>query len=154
MIDLLAGAYRAAINKGLVRHYGGFVLAGVCALATDTAMLALLTRGAGLSPFVARPFGIAVAMVVSWLINRTITFSSPNRPSFVEFSKFAGVSFTSQVVNYSVFAGLLLAFPKLVPELALFLACFVSMFVSYAGFRFGVFGAAGPRAASAREGER
>ena len=33
------------------------------------------------------------------------------------------------------------------PELALFLACFVSMFVSYAGFRFGVFGARRPAAA-------
>ena len=58
----------------------------------------------------------------------------------LEFSKFAGVSVTSQLVNYAVFAGLLLALPTLIPELALFLACFVSMFVSYAGFRFGVFG--------------
>ena len=139
MIDWLAGAWRAAIASGRARHYGGFVLAGVAALATDTAMLALLTRWAGLSPFVARPFGIACAMVVSWLINRTITFQADAPPSVPEFSKFAGVSVTSQVVNYAVFASLLLAFPKLVPELALFLACFVSMFVSYTGFRFGVF---------------
>ena len=140
MIDGMTGAWRAAIAGGHMRHYGGFVLAGLTALATDTAMLALLTRVAGLSPFVARPFGIACAMVVSWLINRTVAFKADAPPSVAEFTKFAGVSVTSQIVNYTVFASLLLAFPRLIPELALFLACFVSMFVSYAGFRFGVFG--------------
>jgi putative flippase GtrA len=145
MIGTVRGLWRVAINRGYVRHYGGFVLAGVAALVVDTVMLALLTRGAGASPFVARPFGIAMAMVVSFLINRTVTFQAPGRPSFVELSRFAGVSITSQVVNYAVFAGLLVLWPRLVPELALFLACFVSMFVSYVGFRFGVFGAAGPK---------
>lgn len=125
-----------------VRHYGGFVLAGLSALATDTAVLALLTRVFAVSPFIARPFGIAIAMVVSWLINRTVAFQASTPPSFAEFGRFAGVSLTSQLVNYSVFAGLLLFVPGLMPEIALFLASFVSMFVSYVGFRFGVFTAA------------
>lgn len=143
MIERLQRWRRAAINAGYVRHYGGFVLAGVCALATDTAILAVLTRILGISPFLARPVGIAVAMVVSWQINRNITFQTRNRPSFTEFSRFAGVSITSQIVNYCVFAALLIAFPILMPELALLMACFVSMFVSYVGFRFGVFESAG-----------
>ncbi len=149
MIERLRLMRRAAIDSGYARHYGGFVLAGLSALATDTAVLSLLTRVAGLSPFVARPFGIALAMVVSWAINRSLTFAADKPPSLVEFSRFAGVSITSQIVNYSVFAALLLAVPRLMPELALLMACFVSMFVSYIGFRYGVFGAAGPRA---REG--
>ncbi len=140
MTQTLSSRWRSAVAGGAVRHYGGFLLAGLSALATDTCMLMLLTRWFGVSPFIARPFGIALAMIVSWLINRTITFSTVTPPSLVEFSKFAGVSITSQLVNYAVFAGLLLAIPTLIPELALFFACFVSMFVSYAGFRFGVFG--------------
>lgn len=139
MIAALVDRGRKVLASGNGRHYGGFVLAGVAALATDTGMLTLLTRMFGLSPFVARPFGIACAMVVSWLINRTVTFATTSPASLAEFSRFAGVSVTSQIVNYSVFAVLLLAFPVLAPELALFLACFVSMFVSYTGFRFGVF---------------
>lgn len=145
MIDAVSAFWRTAINRGWVRHYGGFLLAGVCALIIDTAILALLTRIAGIGPLLARPFGIACAMVVSFLINRSVTFQAPGRPSFVEFSRFAGVSITSQIVNYATFALLLVTFPRLVPEIALFLACFVSMFVSYTGFRFGVFGARGPR---------
>lgn len=133
----------AGINPDQVRHYGGFVLAGVMALTADAAVLLALTRLTGMSPFLARPVGIVFAMVVSWWINRTITFATPQPPSFAEFGKFAAVSVTSQCVNYSVFAAILLAFPGTEPVLALFLACFVSMFVSYTGFRFGVFGTSG-----------
>lgn len=153
MIGNLVTRGRMALASGHMRHYGGFVLAGVSAFATDTTILALLTRLGGLSPFLARPFGIVCAMVVSWLINRTVTFQATTSPSLIEFSKFAGVSITSQIVNYAVFAGLLLTFPVLAPELALFLACFVSMFVSYAGFRFGVFGKPGAKPGG-REDER
>lgn len=150
MIGTVRGLWRTTINRGYLRHYGGFVLAGISALAVDTAVLAMLTRALGLSPFIARPFGIALAMVVSFLINRSVTFQAPGQPSFVEFSRFAGVSITSQLVNYMVFATLLVLLPQLVPELALLMACLVSMFVSYIGFRFGVFGAAGPRARETR----
>jgi putative flippase GtrA len=139
MSKLSPGTWSADEARAAARHYGGFVLAGLSALAVDTSVLTVLTRVAGLSPFVARPFGIGLAMVVSWLINRTITFNARTPPNLVEFSKFAGVSITSQMVNYGVFAALLLAFPVLMPEIALLLACSVSMFVSYAGFRFGVF---------------
>lgn len=151
MIESLKVRGREALASGAARHYGGFVFAGLSALATDTAVLVLLTRWAGMSPFIARPFGIACAMVVSWLINRTVTFRADLPPSIDEFSRFAGVSVTSQIVNYGVFATLLLAFPALMPELALLLACFVSMFVSYAGFRFGVFRKSGMEREGSRE---
>lgn len=145
MIDTLLSAGRTAIANGQARHYGGFVLAGLSALAADTIVLSLLTRVTGLSPFLARPIGIAFAMVVSWTINRRITFQATAPPSLAEFSRFAAVSLTSQFVNYSVFAMILLAHPTLAPEIALFAACFVSMFVSYVGFRFGVFRGDGAR---------
>jgi putative flippase GtrA len=130
---------RRAIASGDVRHYGGFVLAGLAALATDASVLVILTWGAGQSPLLARPIGIMLAMLVSWSINRTVTFSAKAPPSFREFGKFAAVSWTSQAVNYAIFAGVLLSWPETAPLVALILACFVSMFVSYAGFRFGVF---------------
>ncbi|HUS98011.1 MAG TPA: GtrA family protein [Hyphomicrobiaceae bacterium] len=122
-----------------LRHYGGFVLAGICALTTDAAILELLRHGFGLNPLLARVPSIGGAMVVSWLINRTITFAAATPPTLKEFAKFAGVSWLSQAVNYSVYAIVLLANPGLWPVLALVAASLVSMFVSYAGFRFGVF---------------
>jgi putative flippase GtrA len=127
-------------GPGAARHYGGFLAAGLAALATDALVLTLLTRGAGLSPFLARLFAIAVAMVVSWRINRRVTFAVAAPPSLAEFARFAGVSWAAQAVNYAVFALLLLARPATEPVAALIAASIVAMVVSYVGFRFGVFG--------------
>jgi putative flippase GtrA len=121
------------------RHYGGFVLAGGLAFATDASILEALTRFAGMSPFLARPFGICAGMVVSWLINRTVTFAMHTPPHVSEFLKFAAVAWSAQAVNYLVFAAILLAVPATLPFIALVCACFVAMFFSYTGYRFGVF---------------
>jgi len=124
---------------GRVRHVGGFILGGVAALLVDLAVLEVLTRGAGLSPFIARVPAIAIAMVVSWLINRTITFAVTTPPKVSEFAKFAAVSWIAQAVNYAAFASLLLMFPSLPPAAAVILGCGPAVAVAYAGFRFGVF---------------
>lgn len=133
---------RAPIDGGVpgaTRHWGGFLLGGILALVTDAGVLQLLTAGAGLDPLLARPVAISVAMVVSFLVNRTITFAMPGRPTLAEFGQFAAVSWTAQAINYAVFAAVLLAMPGVHPLAALIAASLVSMIVSYVGFRFGVF---------------
>ena len=121
------------------RHFGGFLLAGTCALATDAAILQALTVLAGIPALVARALSILCAMVVSWLINRTVTFAHPTPPSLAEFGRFAAVSWLAQAVNYAIFAAILLLRPATHPVAALVAASLVAMFVSYAGFRYGVF---------------
>lgn len=133
-----------------LRHYGGFVLGGVLALCTDAAVMEILRHVFGLDPYLARLPGIATAMVVSWLVNRTITFAATYPPTFREFAKFAAVSWVAQAVNYAVFATILLVRPQTWPVVALLAAVFVAMFVSYAGFRFGVFGATPPKPTGVR----
>jgi putative flippase GtrA len=109
-------------------------------------------RFVGLDALLARPFAIGVAMVVSWFINRTVTFAVEAPPSLREFGRFAAVSWTSQVVNYLVFAAILVARPATPPLLALVLASLVAMFLSYFGFRYGVF-RHGPRPPSRPTGQ-
>jgi putative flippase GtrA len=121
------------------RHFGGFVLAGVLAFATDAGVLKLLTATTALGPFVARPIAIILAMMVSWGINRTITFAESKPPSWSEFVKFAAASFGGQVINYLVFAAILTLRPATDTTLAIAAASGVAMFAAYAGFRFGVF---------------
>lgn len=122
-----------------LRHYGGFVFAGLSALVTDAAILQLLTQGAGLGPLVARPVGIACALIVSWWINRSIAFGIAAPPTWAEFGKFTIASAAAFTVNYLVFAAILLAYPAVHPVLAIVFASVISMFVSYAGYRLGVF---------------
>ena len=122
-----------------LRHYGGFVLAGIVALITDVVVLQTVTWLFALSVIVVRPLSIAVAMIVSWLINRTVTFAYRHPPSVAEFLRFAAVSWFAQFVNYVLFVAVLLLRPETHPIAAIIIASLVAMFVSYAGFRYGVF---------------
>ncbi|MFY0610905.1 MAG: GtrA family protein [Hyphomicrobiaceae bacterium] len=123
-----------------LRHYGGFVAAGVVALAVDAVVLTVLMKMFGMSPFVARLFSISAAMVCSWQINRRVTFAVTAPPTLNEFGRFAAVSWGAQAVNYGVFAAVLVWWPSTAPVIALVAGSLIAMFVSYAGFRFGVFG--------------
>ncbi|MCL4767592.1 MAG: GtrA family protein [Hyphomicrobiaceae bacterium] len=129
---------RCGNRVGPMRHYGGFVLAGLLALATDGLVLVGLAR-AGWHPIAARPLAIAIAMVVSWLVNRRLTFAMPGPPTLREYARFAAVSWSAQAVNYLVFGAILIGRPATPVLLALVLASLVAMFVSYFGFRHGVF---------------
>lgn len=139
MLNWIAKARADLLTPGGIRHYGGFVLAAVLAFITDAGILEMLTRLAGMSPFLARPIGIFFAMIVSWWVNRVVTFAMTTPARASEFVRFAAVSGTAQMINYIVFSIILLAVPATAPLTALVLACFVSMFVSYTGYRFGVF---------------
>lgn len=110
-------------------------------MAVDAGLLEALTRFAGLGPLAARPISILGAMVVSWAINRRVTFAVAAAPSWAEFARFAVASAASISVNYLVFAAILAVFPgiRAYPSVAIVPASMVSMFVSYVGFRFGAF---------------
>lgn len=131
------------------RHYGGFLAGGVLAFLTDITVLHLLVDDVGISPFVARVFSIAVAMVVSWLMHRTFTFEAARPPSLKEFGNFAAVAWSAQAVNYLVYSGVLITFahwavgmsPVPISDKTFAALCgsAVAMVFSYSGFRFGVF---------------
>jgi putative flippase GtrA len=121
------------------RHWGGFLLAGTAAYLVDSAVLMLLSHGLGLPVLVARLVAISVAMVVSWLINRRITFAAVEGASLHEFARFAAVSWTAAALNYVIFAGLIVFLPGLHPVLAIAIASLFAMALSYAGMRFRVF---------------
>lgn len=133
-------AHPKGFDHNLARHGAGFIASGLIALCVDAGTTSLLTRGVGLSAFIARPVGIGVAMVVAWACHRRLTFDVQAAPSLSEFASYAAVAWSAAAVNYVIYAAILLALPALAPELALVASSLVSMVVSYLGMRFGVFG--------------
>jgi putative flippase GtrA len=121
------------------RQGAGFAISGAIAFATDAAVLATLTRGFGVDPFVARIGAIGVAMIAGYFAHRRLTFAVDSPPSLIEFAKFAGVASGGAALNYAIYAGVLLAAPQIEPLLALAIASIVAMAASYLGYRFGVF---------------
>lgn len=130
---------RSVTARSRIRHIVCFVGAGLTAFAIDAGILVLLTRGAGLSPFLARIPAIAVAMTAAWLINRTLTFRFPASPSIAEFLRYAAASAGAICVNYAVYASVLLLWPRLLPVEALVFGSAAAALVSYAGYRFFAF---------------
>ncbi len=128
-----------APQSNWLRHSAGFVASGIIALVVDLAVTSLLVRCFGVSAFLARPPGIAVAIVVAWACHRRLTFAVMVPPSLSEFLKYATVASSAAGVNYAIYVGLLLAMPTLATEVALCGASVASLIVSYVGMRFGVF---------------
>lgn len=125
--------------KSKIRHGAGFIASGGLAFITDAGILAVLTRGAGLDPFSARIIAIACAMIVAFFAHRRLTFAVKDPPTFTQFGKFLSVAITASIINYAIYAGILLMRPGSEPLLALVAATAISMIVSYVGMRFGVF---------------
>lgn len=122
-----------------LRHFGGFVLAGGTAFVTDVLVFHALTSLAGVNLLIARLLSISVAMVVSFLINRRVTFAMPGAPKLSEFLRFAAVGWMSSGLNYAVFASIMLARSQTPPLYAIILATAVAMVTSYLGMRLAVF---------------
>jgi putative flippase GtrA len=125
--------------RSKIQHGAGFIASGGLAFVTDASILAILTRGAGLDPFSARIIAIACAMIVGFFAHRRLTFAVTEPPTWAQFTKFIGVATTASIVNYAIYAGILVLRPGSEPLIALVIATALSMFVSYFGMRLGVF---------------
>jgi putative flippase GtrA len=126
-------------KRGLVEHGVGFVASGALAFLVDMGVLSALTRGLGVSPFVARPIGIVLAMCVGWMAHRRLTFAVQASPTLAEFAKYVGVAWLAAAINYGLFSLGLWILPTQAPEFMLVASSLGAMTVSYIGMRYGVF---------------
>ncbi|MGQ0455717.1 MAG: GtrA family protein [Hyphomicrobium sp.] len=117
----------------------GFVASGALAFAADASALAALTSGLALDPLLARIPAIAFAITIAYFAHRRLTFSVSNPPSFREFAKFASVASGVAILNYAVYAGIILAFDGVAPLVALLASSALAMIASFVGYCYGVF---------------
>ncbi|MHA1157541.1 MAG: GtrA family protein [Alphaproteobacteria bacterium] len=122
-----------------LRHYAGFLASGGIAFLVDAGITTLLIHFAGFDPFTARIAGVLVAMVAAWLMHRRFTFNVSAPPSVAEFSRFATVAWSANLLNYIVYATILIVFAAVWPLVALVISTAVAMSFSYLGYRRGVF---------------
>lgn len=111
-----------------------FLCVGAVGFFADAAMLALLTSILGIEPLIARCLSIAFALVVTWLLNRTLTFGSSSRGMAIEGARYGGVGVATSLFNYAIYAALLLAAPATPPLVALVVASAAATLLSYLGY--------------------
>ena len=113
-----------------------FAVVGGCGFVVDATVLAIGVHGYGMGPISARIISFSVAVMVTWLLNRTFTFNDetthgPTR----ELVLYLLVSVTGFATNFMVYAVLIYAFELAAqyPLIALVPSSLLAAVVNYLG---------------------
>lgn len=121
------------MSRALLVRFSRFGLVGGLGFIVDAGLTVTLIA-AGLDPFSARIFAIALAMLVTWRLNRAITFGDSGTSQHSEGLRYGSIAMIAASLNYATYAALLLLVPEIWPVMAVALATSLSMLVSYIGY--------------------
>jgi putative flippase GtrA len=122
-----------------VRQIGWFLVAGSLGFLADAGMLALLLATTPMGPFAARALAILFALGVTWTFNRSLTFGKSRYPLLLEGARYGGVGLLSALINYGIYAAVLMLAPAIHPLVAVVIASAGAMVFSWTGYSRFVF---------------
>lgn len=132
------GERRPHMSRASVSQFGRFALIGGIGFIVDSCFtLSLMHRG--IDPYTARVFAIALAMMVTWRLNRALTFGSSGSAQATEGIRYFSVATIAAIINYAIYAGLVFSFPSLPTLMAIIIAIGSVTLLSFAGYRHLVF---------------
>ena len=105
-------------GPGLVGQVLRFAMVGGLGFLVDAAILQSLVH-LGVRAVLARVASIAVAVVVTWVLNRNLTFAARRPPSWSEFGAYLLNSLVGMLVNYGLFSAAMLLHAPLMAALAI-----------------------------------
>jgi len=115
------------------RRLGGFALAGFSGFLVDAGLTEALA-GLGVSPYVGRVFAVAIAIAVTYTINRNLTWRERRAAVPGRRTRYVAVSLVSIAANYLTFAAALAAIPDLRPVLAVAAGTGIGMVLNFIGY--------------------
>jgi putative flippase GtrA len=113
-----------------------FLVVGSMGFVVDAGLVLLLVHY-GLSPVVARIPAISSAILVTWLMNRTLTFRVKIPKTHTEAVRYASVALVSAMLNFGLYSALVLT--GVWPVLAVALSTATLMFLSFVSYKRFVF---------------
>ena len=121
-----------------------FLAVGAIGLTTDICIFTILV-GYAPRPLLMRLFSLAAATLVTWRLNRALTFDQSGRHQGEEALRYAGVTAASQGTSYAVFALLVLTVLGWLPQGAIVIGAAIGATVAYNGHRLFAFAPRMPR---------
>jgi putative flippase GtrA len=115
-----------------------FLGVGAVGLFTDLAVFTAIPQHLE-HPLRVRLVSLAVATLVTWQLNRTVTFARSGRRAHAEAVRYAVVTAVAQGTSYAVFAVLVLTVLGFLPQAATVIGAAVAALVSYNGHRLYAF---------------
>jgi putative flippase GtrA len=96
-----------------MRPFMRFVAVGAVGFMIDAGVLTALVLGAHWATFPARIVSITLAITITWLINRYVTFKHRTVPLHVEYAGYFGIQLAGVVLNLAIFVICLKIWPQL-----------------------------------------
>jgi putative flippase GtrA len=121
-----------------------FLSVGAAGLTTDICVFTILI-GYAPRPLLMRVFSLAAATLVTWRLNRALTFDHSGRHQGEEAMRYATVTAVAQGTSYAVFAALVLTVLGAIPQAALLVGAAAGAVVGYNGHRLFAFSPRVPR---------
>ena len=121
-----------------------FLGVGAAGLATDFCIFVIL-MGYQPRPLLMRLVSLAAATLVTWRLNRALTFDRSGRKQHDEAMRYAAVTVAAQGTSYAVFAALVLTVLGWLPQAALVIGAAAGALVSYTGHRLFAFAPRGAK---------
>jgi putative flippase GtrA len=115
-----------------------FLGVGGLGLITDLSVFTALAAH-GFHPLSARLLSLGAATLVTWRLNRALTFDFSHRHQGEEAMRYAIVTVTAQGTSYAIFAALVLTVLAWLPQAALLIGAAIGAVVAYAGHRLFAF---------------
>jgi putative flippase GtrA len=98
-----------AIQRKHIAEITRFGISGVAGFTVDAGIVAILTGALGLGPIIAQVIAFAVAVTVTWLINRHWTFARHASDRWLnEWTRYVAANSIGAVVNNSIYVVLVL----------------------------------------------
>jgi putative flippase GtrA len=121
-----------------------FLGVGALGLTTDICVFTLL-MGFAPRPLLMRLFSLAAATLVTWRLNRALTFDRSGRRQGDEALRYATVTAAAQGTSYAIFSALVLTVLGTLPQAAIVVGAAVGALVAYNGHRLFAFAPQVPR---------
>jgi len=115
-----------------------FLAVGAFGLTTDICVFTTLI-GYAPRPLLMRLFSLAAATLVTWRLNRALTFERSGRHQGEEALRYGAVTAASQGTSYAVFAVLVLTVLGSLPQAAIVIGAASGALVAYNGHRLFAF---------------
>ncbi|MFL9827600.1 GtrA family protein [Rhodoplanes sp. SY1] len=136
-----AGSRTGALVGGLIERLPRplrFLGVGGVGLLTDLAVFTAIPQHLD-HPLTVRLVSLAVATLVTWRLNRLVTFERSGRRQHAEAMRYAVVTLVAQGTSYGVFALLVLTLLGALPQAATVIGAAIAAVVSYNGHRLYAF---------------
>ena len=119
------------LSKEKLRQIFGFLIAGISGFLLEYAIIYYFVLNFEVNAIAPRFLSFPLAVLLTWYINRRLTFNKQTPPNLPEFIRFIKSTALAQAANFLSYSIILINVPYISALIALLIASIISINVSF-----------------------